>query len=109
MNILKTSSLSIDYNENLRRINISSGQNGFVSLTHLSWKLLLSIMQFGSEFEHVEVNQLCSKVGIYYVNGDIGITFSGRTHTSHIFIKMKTFRKLLKIVKVRLQKFVLNK
>ena len=57
MNILKTSSLSIDYNENLRRINISSGQNEFVSLTHLSWKLLLSIMQFVSEFEHVEVQR----------------------------------------------------
>ena len=96
MNILKTSSLSIDYNENLRRINISSGQNGFVSLTHLSWKLLVSIMQFGSEFEHVEVNQLCSKVGIYYVNGDIGITFSGRTHTSHIFIKNEDISRIIK-------------
>ena len=96
MNILKTSSLSIDYNENLRRINISSGQNVFVSLTHLSWKLLVSIMQFGSEFEHVEVNQLCSKVGIYYVNSDIGLTFSGRTHTSHVFIKNDDFSKIIK-------------
>ena len=95
MNISKTSSLSIDFNPKLNRISLASGNDGFVSLSQMSWKILITMMQFGSDFEHVKIDQNSSKVAIFLTNGDYTITFSGRTHTSVIHVKKEVVPKII--------------
>ena len=95
MKIYQSPLLTIDYNPKLNRVSITS-PDGFVSLTQTSWKLIVSLMKYGSKFEQIDINQICSKVSVYYMNNNLTITFSGRTHTSQIFLCRETISRIVK-------------
>ena len=95
MKIHQSPYLTIDYNPKFNRVIITS-PDGFVSLTQTSWRLIVTLMNYGSKFEQIDINQICSKVGVYYMNNNLTINISGQSHTSQIFLCREAISHIVK-------------
>ena len=95
MNIFQSPSLTIDYNPKFNRVSVTTPE-GFVSLSQTSWKIIVTLMKYGSKFEQIDINQVCSKVAVYYINGNLTINFSGRSYTSQIFLTCEMISRIVK-------------
>ena len=95
MNIYQSPLLTIDYNTKFNRVSVTTPE-GFVSLTQTSWKIIVTLMKYGSKFEQIDINQVCSKVSAYFINGNLTLIFSGRTHTSQIFLSREMISRIVK-------------
>ena len=95
MKIHQSPYLTIDYNTKFNRVSVTTPE-GFVSLSQTSWKIIVTLMKYGSKFEQIDINQICSKVAAYYINGNLTINFSGRSYTSQIFLTREMISQIVK-------------
>ena len=85
MNIFRHAELSIDFNDKLQRVSLQS-DIGWVSLTLSSFRLLISLLKFGSKYEKVSIDQICSSVSFTGINGEYIVEFKSKSHIGLIII-----------------------
>ena len=94
MNIFKCSQLTIDFNQKLQRLSFQS-QDGFASLSIPSFHVLITLLKFGSKFEKVTLDQICSVVTITGVSGEYIVDFRSKNHIGYIMISRQIVGKLI--------------